>query len=318
MTEIELFHKNPLTPLGPAAWHWEVAVYLFLGGVTAGLMILNTLLAWRVPSRERSRWGRWLLLAAPVLISFGMLALFLDLETHTRAYRFYLAFEVTSPMSWGAWILLLIYPVTLLLGLGQLTDDEARWLADWKPVTSLRLGALVGWAHRWGAARLRGLQWTNLLAGIALGTYTGILLGTLGARAAWNSAILGPLFLVSGVSTGAAMMMLFPLNPGEHRLVRTWDLGAIVVELALLGIFLLGLVTGGAGARSAGALLTGGTGSLTAAFWSLVVVAGLVVPLAIEGLEARFHLRSTRLAPVLLLVGGLSLRWILVIAGQTG
>jgi len=57
-------------------------------------------------------------------------------------------------------------------------------------------------------------------------------------------------------------------------------------------------------------------GQYTATFWSLVVIAGLLVPLLLESLEARRQLRHTAIAPVLLLVGGLSLRWILVLAGQ--
>jgi hypothetical protein len=42
--------------------------------------------------------------------------------------------------------------------------------------------------------------------GVGLGIYTGILLNTMVARPLWNSAILGPLFLVSGLSAGAAVM----------------------------------------------------------------------------------------------------------------
>ena len=42
----------------------------------------------------------------------------------------------------------------------------------------------------------------------ALGIYTGILLNTMVARPLWNSAILGPLFLFSGLSAGAALIHL--------------------------------------------------------------------------------------------------------------
>ena len=49
-----------------------------------------------------------------------MLALFLDLEFKKHVYRFYLAFLPSSPMSWGSWILILVYPAALLLGLGSL------------------------------------------------------------------------------------------------------------------------------------------------------------------------------------------------------
>jgi formate-dependent nitrite reductase membrane component NrfD len=57
-------------------------------------------------------------------------------------------------------------------------------------------------------------------------------------------------------------------------------------------------------------------GSFTALFWSLVIIAGLVVPALLETLEFRWGLKSSIVAPLLLLVGGLSLRWILVLAGQ--
>jgi formate-dependent nitrite reductase membrane component NrfD len=159
------------------------------------------------------------------------------------------------------------------------------------------------------------LRWTNIALGIALGGYTGILLSSLGARDLWSSSVLGPLFLVSGVSTGAALLMLFPLRTDERHQLRDWDIWAIGAELALLGLFLLGLASGGEAARRAVALFLGGP--YTATFWSLVVIAGLLVPLLLETVEALRRLRPTVLASVLLLVGGLSLRWILVVAGQS-
>ena len=66
--------------------------------------------------------------AALALISLGMGALWLDLAHRLWAWRFYLFFHATSPMSWGAWILVLIYPVGLLLGLGSLNDEQRAWL----------------------------------------------------------------------------------------------------------------------------------------------------------------------------------------------
>jgi len=56
-----------------------------------------------------------LILWAPVLISIGMLALFIDLSHKLYVWNFYLTFKIASPMSWGAWILVLVYPLTLLL-----------------------------------------------------------------------------------------------------------------------------------------------------------------------------------------------------------
>ena len=313
--EIEQLHQNPLSPLGPPAWSWEIAVYLFLGGITAGLMILSVVIDRRVPESERSSWTRWLPLAAPVLLSLGMLALFLDLEYRLHAYRFYLAFMAAAPMSWGSWILLAIYPATLVFAASQLTDEEIGRLRTMPGVGRLGVGALAGWGRSWAERHSLGLAWANVILGIALGSYTGILLSTLAARAAWNSSILAPLFLVSGLSTGAALMMLFPISHREHTLLRNWDMVAIGAELVLLALLLVDLASGDASGRSAADLLLGG--KLTAPFWSLVVIAGLAVPLLVETVELRRKLRPTIFAPALLLIGGLSLRWILLIAGQT-
>jgi formate-dependent nitrite reductase membrane component NrfD len=289
-------------------WGWEVPVYLFLGGLAAGVMILTSLLLAR--EGERSRAARWLPLAVPVLVTLGMGALFLDLEKKIHVFRFYLALRWTSPMSWGAWILVLVYPISILAGLASLSGPDADALF-------LRLGGLgpaLARARGFARSRLGAVRAVNAAAGVALGVYTGVLLSTLGARALWGSALLGPLFLVSGLSTGAAFLMLFRLAPDERRLLARWDLLAIGVELALVLLFLAGLATGGASSRAAADLLLGGR--YAAEFWTFVVVAGLALPALLAVLEHRLHLRATLAAPALVLLGGISLRVILVAAGQ--
>ena len=312
MTETEILRNSHLIDPGMHIWGWEIPVYLFLGGLTAGLMILAPLLAWRVKDL-RSKWVRRLPFVAPVLLSVGMLALLLDLEYKLHVFRFYTTFQWTSPMSWGSWILMLIYPAVLLLGLAYLEQDEVNavtsrlsWLK--RPLEGLRTYA---------TQNLRNLEWANVVLGIALGTYTGVLLGTLGARALWSSGLLGPLFLVSGLSTGAALLMLFPIFRDERELVRNVDIAAIGVELVLITMLFVDLLNGsGDLGRRAASLFFGGP--YTATFWTLVVFGGLMVPLFMEVYESRRRVHAGLVAPVLLLVGGLALRWILVSAGQVG
>jgi formate-dependent nitrite reductase membrane component NrfD len=291
-------------------WGWEIPVYLFLGGMAAGVMILSSLLALR--RAERSPAARWLALAAPVLVSLGMGALFLDLAHKLHVWRFYLAFRWTSPMSWGSWILIVVYPVTLLFGLAALSEGQLEAAA----ALARRVGleGLLRRARALALPRAARLAWVHLVTGVALGVYTGILLSTLGARALWSSALLGPLFLVSGLSTGAALLLLFPISSEERHFLVRWDLLAIGLELVVLLLFLAGLATSGADGKQALDLLLGGR--FTAPFWTLVVIGGLAAPVLLETLEARFHYRVTAVAPLLVLAGGLALRWILVAAGQ--
>ncbi|MDH4351232.1 MAG: polysulfide reductase NrfD [Gemmatimonadota bacterium] len=309
MNEITTTRSNPLIDPTLHIWHAEIPLYLFLGGLVAGLMVISGLWLLRRPEGPRSRALALLPWMAPILLSVGMLFLWLDLENRLNAFRFYLAFQLASPMSWGSWILLAVYPVTVALAWHTTPQDlrarvhERLRAPDW-------LVRLNGWI----AAREKGLAIASVVLGAALGVYTGVLLGTLAARPLWNSAILGPLFLISGISTGAAFMLLYRLEAGERRLLARADLWLIGVELFLIAIWLVGLLSGGAASQAAAGTLLGGP--YTAAFWTLVVAVGLLTPLVAEWIELRRGEIPGRFAAGLVLVGGLALRWVIVYAGQ--
>lgn len=309
MTEITTTRANPLIDPTLHIWHAEIPLYLFLGGLVAGLMVISGLWMLGRPGEPRSRGLSLLPWMAPALLSVGMLFLWLDLENRLNAFRFYLAFRPASPMSWGSWILLAVYPVTIGLA-WRMTPADLRALVE----ARLREPRWLARADAWLAGRERGMAIASVVLGAALGIYTGVLLGTLAARPLWNSAILGPLFLVSGISTGAAFMLLHRLDAGERRLLARADLWLIGVELFLIGVWLTGLLSGGAASRAAAASLLGGP--YTAAFWTLVVAVGLVTPLVAEWVELRRGEIPGRFAAGLVLAGGLALRWIIVYAGQ--
>lgn len=211
-------------------------------------------------------------------------------------------------MSWGSWILLAVSVTSGLAGLSALA--RTRWfsrlpLAGWGLVR-----ALVAFADR----NARRLAWCNAALGVALGIYTGILLSAFAARPLWNSAVLGPLFLVSGLSTGAALVALLARDEREHDTLVRLDVGLILAEGALLGLWLIGLVSGGRAAREAAGLILGGP--YTAAFWTLVVLVGLALPAFLEWMTLRRGWKGRMVAPALVLLGGLALRFVLVDAGQ--
>jgi protein NrfD len=308
MHELDVARHSHLVDPQLHVWGWEIPVYLFLGGMAAGTLFLSALL-WSRPG-PRSRAVRLLPFLAPALLALGMGALFLDLAHKLHVLRFYLAFRWTSPMSWGAWILLVVFPVALLFGVATLADEDLAALEGRAPALARAARAVRPFA----AAHARGLRMAAAVAAVGLGGYTGVLLSSLGARALWGSALLGPLFLVSGISSGAALAMLLPVSAEERAFLGRADVHAMWLELALIAFFLVGLSTGGEASRAAAALVLGGP--FTAPFWALVVAAGLVVPSAMELLERRLHLAASAVAPALVLAGGLALRFILVAAGQ--
>jgi protein NrfD len=290
-------------------WTWEVAMYLFLGGLTAGVMVFAAVMALLKKDEEAPFASKQLALLAPIVLSAGMTTLFLDLEHKLYVFRFYTAFQVTSPMSWGAWILILIYPVATLQILSSLRSGfpiTTPWVDRW-PITK----SIVDWCEQ----HRRQIALVAVPSGIALGIYTGILLSAFSARPFWNSGVLGPLFLVSGLSTAAALVALISREKGEKEMFTRIDLGLIVVELALVGLFLINLASGSAQHIEALESVTGGP--YTMVFWVLFVGIGLVIPLLLEMLEMRGIAKSIAiLAPVLVLIGGYALRQVMVDVGQ--
>src|SRR5512140_2168682 len=110
MRELTITRHNDLIDPLLRVWGWEIPVYLFLGGLVAGAMVIvGVLVLLRRHRGERSVCGTLPAVGA-ALLSLGMLALFLDLEHKLYVWRLYTTFQATSPMSWGAWILLAVYP----------------------------------------------------------------------------------------------------------------------------------------------------------------------------------------------------------------
>jgi formate-dependent nitrite reductase membrane component NrfD len=233
-------------------------------------------------------------------------------------------------------VLIAVYGALLASALIRL-PQAWPWLGARVPV----LQRLSDWLLA-SAARVSVLGWANIVLGVGLGVYTGILLNTMVARPLWNSAILGPLFLVSGLSAGAAAMHLVSVflprrpapqgmiagaisalcqqlgsEPPERRtvdaLIRA-DLVFLAVELVLLGLLVVNLQTSTASHVAAAALIV--SGSYAWAFWGVIIALGILVPLALQGLELGHRIPHTVLPALLVLVGGFALRWVMVNAGQ--
>ena len=301
--------SNPHIDPVMEVWGWEISVYLFLGGLTAGIMFFSALMLLLNKDEEAPFTVNGLALLGPVVLSLGMVTLFLDLSHKLFVWRFYTTFEPTSPMSYGAWILILFYPVAILQVLSTFRKGYP-WFANWVNDIPL-VASLLDTVERYR----RLIAWLAIPIAVGLGIYTGILLSAFSARPFWNTGLLGPLFLVSGLSTGAALTALIARQHSERRLLTRIDAGLILAEVLLIALLLINLSTGSKPQLEAAAMLMGG--SYTVLFWGVFVTLGLLLPLLLEYFEILGSVRRiAMLAPVLVLLGGYVLRVIAVDLGQ--
>ena len=80
MIEIATTRANHLVDPTLHIWAWQIPVYLFLGGLVAGMMAISGWLLFTGRHRRPDSVSVVLPLLGIVLLSLGMLALFLDLE----------------------------------------------------------------------------------------------------------------------------------------------------------------------------------------------------------------------------------------------
>jgi formate-dependent nitrite reductase membrane component NrfD len=300
---------NPRVDPGLEIWGWEISVYLFLGGLTAGIMFFGALFI-ILNRQEQARFvTRQLPLLAPIVLSLGMLMLFLDLERQLWVWRFYTSFQPTSPMSWGSWVLILIYPFSILLILTYLRQGYP-WLANY--LERIPYGkTLLNLSEQYR----RPIAWGSAILAVFLGIYTGILLSAFSARPFWNTAILGPLFLISGLSTAAAVGVIGGRKTGECHLFTRIDIGLIILELILIALLIINLATGNALKQEALGHIMGG--DYTYLFWVGFIMLGLVIPMIMETVCLRLSTTfMIILPPILILMGGYLLRDITVEVGQ--
>ena len=286
-------------------WGWEISFYLFIGGLVAGILFFSALYTLMGKENKYVTAVKWLPLSTPFLIGIGLLALLLDLSHVLYAWQLFTNIRWESPMSWGAWTLLIMTPLS------------AIWAFSWFPDIFPQFDLKYEWiksALKWIISIRTYIAWSLIVLSVILGIYTGILLSAFNARPFWNSAIMGPLFLTSGLSSGAAATILFSKNHEEKLNFAKIDLGLILVELFFIIHLFMGGLAGTQVHIEAAKMFLGGP--YTTSFWIFVVLLGLIIPAFLEMLELRKYKIPSFLSASLVIIGGLILRFIVVDAGQ--
>ncbi len=293
----------------PPHFRWWIILYFFVGGISGGALLVASLLRLFGTPEDRH------FIRLGVYISFigcvvsGVL-LIVDLGVPLRFWHMLVQdhtgrpmFKWWSPMSVGAWGLLVFGFFSFLATLRMLWDDRRL---TWSTLEFLERAPISNFGAVGG-----------IVGGLFLAGYTGVLLSVTN-RPIWaDSTWLGLLFLLSGISTSVSAMLLVSHVQGirvastEDRLKR-FDRIALILELIVLVAFVISLGAVARGLLNAwGVLLVLG-----------VIGVGIVMPLYM-GREAGFLRLSApprdhnvAVASLLVLFGGLALRMVVLLGSE--
>lgn len=286
----------------PPNWQWYILAYFFCAGISGGSFVLGTMLRLFGDARDAAAARIAFLISFPVLLVCPIL-LTLDLGQPSRFWHMLvdvsgggLVFKAWSPMSLGAWALLLFGIFSLVMFAASLYEGGV-----------VRHRALQATASFVAATAGRIFLVVGAVFGLFVAAYTGVLLAVSNQPVWSDTWALGGLFLASGLSGAAACVLLASRSRRaamtDRKLIEA-DRYFILLELALIILFLATL--GGTLSK----VLSGGWIIL----W-VIVLLGTLVPLGLHWRPGLMR-QAALLAPVLVLLGVLALRAVIIFSAQ--
>ena len=277
-----------------------IATYFYLTGLSAGSFIISTM-AYGFGMTKFKPIGKIGVVMATLLLVIAPMILLIDLEQPLRFWHLILYLRITSPITWGTFLLTL-YPMNCVVyGYFMFKGDMKR---------TKFFGLL-------------GIPLALLVHG-----YTGFILALGKARVLWNTAIMPPIFLVSAMVSGLALMILvvivkdFIIQKGKDPnrdliyALGKFLVASIVLDLILIGIDLSVLLTSTTEAYKAALMLLNGQFSFL--FLGVELMAGAIIPLLLFLSPFTKHwIPAYAVASILVMIGIFAMRCIMVIGGLT-
>lgn len=304
-------------------WDWIIAVYLFLAGMSAGMVMIAIYLKRKVIEGRVADNG--IFKATAILAPFGIIAgltiLIFHLTKPLAFWKIMIYINPTSIMSMGV-ILFNVYMIILFTWLALLFKDELLNILNKFFGDKFNfVGGLID--------KIKPLE--NLLEivlailAITLAAYTGFLLSALKTFPLLNNPVLPVLFIFSSLSSGAAASLMFgvlvfkqPMHCPSVKWIHNFERPVVLFELFLLICFFSGLVLGG-GQKEVAAMAAIGAGFWASWFWVGVVGLGMLLPLILNFVsseETRHKGSFLFTVTGLSLLGVLMLRTFILYAGQ--
>ncbi len=293
-----LRHEPP-----PVEWGMLVPSYVFFALAATGSSLVNSVFTVFGVERFRPLAKRGVLVSL-LLILPPLLFICLELGIPWQMYNLYVFFQFDSRMSWMGG-LYMIFMASLAVELVIVILENK--LPHWVP---------------------KAIGWFVLTITLVVHTNLGALFGAVHAKAMWSTHLLPAHFIVSAVTAGAAVHILFTTVtyrikigelPAVFRDLFARSLAPLIV--GLLGVnFVLVIEKFVAGAyhhalADATHLLAAGGYSVT--FWGFEVLLGGIVPIVLLLHPAtRSSAKGLLAAAVLVVLGVYFSKYDLVVAGQ--
>jgi len=290
-------------------WHWQIAAYLFLGGLGGSTFAISAILHLFEECDKK-------MLSIAVLSSLGFLALGTIFLLADMLQPLKAMYALTNPNSWIFWGVIFInfYFLAAIVYVIPLLEVWPNLLPIIKKIPANILSLLEQFNR---LAALLGSA-----AGFLIAIYTGLLISAAPAISFWNTPALPLLFVISGFSSGAAYLLLLTslsLNAMSEKIMEKLeqlDATLIVTELVVLGAYFNFALFLPTGARESAEFLFHSPLFIIGFF-----IAGLLIPLAIEtyGIFFTQHSKKSlsliKAASILVLIGGFLLRLYVLKAG---
>jgi formate-dependent nitrite reductase membrane component NrfD len=285
-----------IPPIKKAHWTWEIPIYFWIGGLTAGTHLFSTVA--QLLGHEDKALVRTSRYSVLVFMLLSPILLISDLGRPERFYNMLRIVKLRSPMNTQSWALTIFGQLSGLIAAKQAAED-----------------GLLG--HNFLSRLLITLIPARLLAIVALpfalyiGANTGILISATSVPIwARNWLLNGPTFLSSGVST-ALSFLSFVLHLGHWgqaktlRVLRRAERLVILIEAALIATSMIRMGRWGKPLRSK---------EIAPLYFGGALLGGVVAPLALLfGRETR---NKSLLTSTLVLLGGLAFRFSIILAGR--
>ncbi len=279
------------------AFEWQIAIYLFLGGVGAGA-VLSAVLADMYNREKYISYIKAASLIGMPAVSVGCIFLLIDLgQGLTKPWLLiYLFANPTSAIMWGTLIL------SLFIGFSTLYAAYNFKI--------LKFGG--------------GLFFKLILIVLCLGTagYTGVLLGLLKSIPFWHQTAIPALFIISGISTGISASIvlkefLFKNEKSSIEMIETSHYYLLLIELIIItGMLFVALHGVPEMIVSVKSLLNG---KYAVEFWVIFMLLGLIIPIIFYTFQeaGKAHIKGGKLVilELFVLLGGFYLRYLIIHAG---